>query len=128
MNIRVMTKRPSAITMLGENSILCADKFGDVFSLPLISTQEEDEIAAKEVISASIPKTYTPAATELTVHSLKNRKILEIQQRMAKENAPIKPKEQMLFAHKLLLGHISMTTAILAPELSSEQGRTKQYI
>ncbi len=80
-----MSKRPSCLA-LTEDTIFCADKFGDVYSLPLLPTEEEDE-AAKQATLAAISKPIAPAASESTVHSQGNLKKLE-QQRKNMQNRP----------------------------------------
>jgi tRNA (guanine-N(7)-)-methyltransferase subunit TRM82 len=120
-----MSKRPSCLVLI-EDIIICADKFGDVYSLPLFPTAEEDEIA-KQAALAVTSKPMSPSASELTVHSQANRKILQ-QQRKAKENPQMNNKEQMLFAHKLLLGHVSMATSLLVQDIKSDNRGKKRYI
>jgi tRNA (guanine-N(7)-)-methyltransferase subunit TRM82 len=119
-----MTKRPSAITLIDHGrTIASADKFGDVYSLPLLPTAEEDA-AAKEVFLQNA-KSLRVMATETTVHSKANMKSLEFQRKQAKENKPAKIKDTMEFAHSFLLGHISMITDIVATELPTEKYGSK---
>lgn len=111
---RSMPKRPCAITLTADNStILCADKFGDVYALPLLPSPEEAEVLPKpatEAAEATPQKTFIPAATPLTVHSGRNRKALEAQLKQATQQ--MKTKEPLKFKHELLLGHVSMLTDI----------------
>jgi tRNA (guanine-N(7)-)-methyltransferase subunit TRM82 len=109
-----MTRRPCAISVTADDStILCADKFGDVYALPLIPDPEEErKEATPEVNEAVTEPVYVPSATVLTVHSGRNRKVLEEQLKQSKK-APKKPKEGPSFKHELLLGHVSMLTDIL---------------
>jgi tRNA (guanine-N(7)-)-methyltransferase subunit TRM82 len=130
-----MPKRPCAIALASDGKlIIAADKFGDVYSLPLLPTPEEDEAARLAVKPA--PKAFAPTATDLTVHSRANRKALESQLKHAKENpqtgtkdAP-KIKEPLAFAHELLLGHVSMLTDVVIAELPAGNGeqKTRKYI
>jgi tRNA (guanine-N(7)-)-methyltransferase subunit TRM82 len=110
-----MARRPSAISIIPDDStILCADKFGDVYALPLIPppgdgrqgtiSGEKDETVEE--------KPYVPAASLLTVHSGRNRKVLEEQLKQGNKG-PKRPKETPSFKHELLLGHVSMLTDIL---------------
>jgi tRNA (guanine-N(7)-)-methyltransferase subunit TRM82 len=120
-----MPKRPCAITMSPDSkTIFSADKFGDVYTLPLVPTAEEDEAAREAAKSSS--KTWSPAATELTVHSKANLNSLKNQLKQAKENPSVKTKEPLQFAHKLILGHVSMLTDIVISNPSITDG--KQYI
>jgi tRNA (guanine-N(7)-)-methyltransferase subunit TRM82 len=126
-----MPKRPCAIAFTpDEQEILSADKFGDVYSLPLlVDPEREAEFLAAQKAAAEA-KQYVPAATELTVHSKANRKALETQLLQAKEKAAKAPKESFAFSHKLLLGHVSMLTDMLVTTLrhSEDDERTRTYI
>lgn len=111
-----MARRPSSITLNGdETTILVADKFGDVYSVPLIHSQEEDLAFAAE---SKDEKKFTPSATLLTVHSGRNRKTLEEQLKQA-EKGPRQVKETPKFKHELLLGHVSMLTDIASATIGS---------
>ena len=109
-----MPKRPCAIALTAdESTIISADKFGDVYSLPLLVS----ETMNLESIKPSTPtsespsaKPYISAANHLTVHSQRNRKALENQKKQSKK--PVEKLEPM-FEHKLLLGHVSMLTDIV---------------
>lgn len=94
------------------STIICADKFGDVYSLPLlISTplpgKTKETTPAGE--SPAPTKVFVPSANDKTVHSQRNLKALENQLRA--ENKP-SPKDAPIFEHTLLLGHVSMLTCI----------------
>lgn len=108
---RCMPKRPCAILVTPDNStILCGDKFGDVYSLPL----EYRELPQETVTSNASPapaaseRVYNPSATNLTVHTARNRKALEEQLRRKGQSSNV--KEPLKFEHQLLLGHVSMLT------------------
>ncbi|KAI0508373.1 hypothetical protein F5B22DRAFT_621010 [Xylaria bambusicola] len=117
---RAMPKRPCSLTLTADGqTILSADKFGDVYALPLIAQSEE-------VISASTPAPVTPeplrGANVLTVHSQRNRRALEDQQRQREANAKRDlPKDGPQFAHEVLLGHVSLLTCVLTAK--DAQGR-----
>ncbi|KAG9246592.1 guanine-N(7)--methyltransferase subunit trm82 [Calycina marina] len=110
---RTMPKRPCGLAITDDSStIISADKFGDVFSLPLVF--QETPIPSKN--ETPVPATteadsvlFTPAANHLTVHSVRNRKALENQKRQAKPKPDSSGPE---FEHKLLLGHVSMLTDV----------------
>ncbi|KAF2675089.1 hypothetical protein BT63DRAFT_450069 [Microthyrium microscopicum] len=134
---RCMAKRPSAITLTNEgNMILCADKFGDAYSLPLLPTPEQDEAARQAAVNIAKPR--EPAASETTVHSKANRRALEYQRKQAeektKDNAQekdhLKLKETLLFAHDLLLGHVAMVIDIIAAQKPpvKEGQRPRSYV
>ena len=106
-----MSRRPCSIALtLDDSTILCADKFGDVYALPLIPSPADEPGGASK---AEVPEQdYKPAATALTVHSGRNRKTLEEQLKQKGKGAP-KSKEAATFEHELLLGHVSMLTDIV---------------
>ncbi|KAF1999494.1 tRNA methyltransferas-like protein [Amniculicola lignicola CBS 123094] len=111
---RCMARRPCALAITSDDStILCADKFGDVYSLPLQYTPEDDmtETPIPEESETPAEKDYKPAASVLTVHSGRNRKVLEEQMKQASKGVK-KSKEPLKFKHELLLGHVSMLTDI----------------
>ena len=111
---RCMPKRPCAILVTPDNkTILCGDKFGDVYSLPLIPQVSQDTDSAQDVakISEALPKAYVPTASNLTVHTARNRRALESQLRQ--KDLQAKTKEALKFDHQLLLGHVSMLTDVL---------------
>ena len=108
-----MPKRPSVIRVTPDDStILCADKFGDVYSLPLIPLPEDDaqdgNAAKAAQQSPAPPQRNVIAANELTVHSARNRRALECQ--LKQVDTWVKTKEPVTFKHELLLGHVSMIT------------------
>lgn len=126
---RCMPKRPCAVLVTPDNkTILCGDKFGDVYSLPLLPKAPEDkgdgDDAAKtqEAVPA---KAYTPTATNLTVHTARNRRALESQLRQKDLHA--KSKEPLKFEHQLLLGHVSMLTDVLLTTYTTD-GNSRQLI
>lgn len=123
--LRCMPKRPCAVLVTSDNStILCGDKFGDVYSLPLLPEETAEEKAENEVAEpeeSADTKEYVPTATNLTVHTAKNRRALENQ--MKQKGLKAKTKEPLKFEHKLLLGHVSMLTDVLfaSPEGEAER-------
>jgi tRNA (guanine-N(7)-)-methyltransferase subunit TRM82 len=111
-----MPKRPSALTITEDNTtILSADKFGDVYSLPLIPSPTQE---ASRATSQNPEKPYKPSANELTIHSQRNRKALENQKR---QNKPKPQKSEPEFEQTLLLGHVSLLTDV---KLAKSGGRT----
>ncbi|MCJ1270810.1 tRNA (guanine-N(7)-)-methyltransferase non-catalytic subunit trm82 [Lobaria immixta] len=132
---RLMPKRPCAVILTpDEKTILCADKFGDVYSLPLImsSSQEHniltngchDQPSVDE--RKSLPR--VPAATSRTVHTRRNQEALRNQQ---KETNTVAKKKTLDFRHKLLLGHVSLLTDLACVHLVDETlppPRQRSYI
>jgi tRNA (guanine-N(7)-)-methyltransferase subunit TRM82 len=113
-----MTRRPCSITLTSDDAtILCADKFGDVYSLPLLPSPdyEPPEVPVVEPEQEA----FAPSATVLTVHSGRNRKTLEEQLKQQASKGPAPPKDVMKFEHKLLLGHVSMLTDIVNAQADS---------
>ena len=113
-----MQKRPCAITILYDGkTILSADKFGDVYSLPLIPSptdgNKDDGTPAPTSRSAtpSTPQPFKPQANEFTVHTKRNLRALENQKLGLQTKAPDQSTKPQ-FEHTLLLGHVSMLTAI----------------
>ncbi|KPM44697.1 hypothetical protein AK830_g1831 [Neonectria ditissima] len=119
---RTMPKRPSSVAIAPDSQIICADKFGDVYALPLIETAH----------SPSTPKPSTPVAVAFkptaklqantkTVHSQRNLRALNNQQRQielatrSKTDADVKT-EAPDFELTLLLGHVSMLTSLVLGE------------
>lgn len=107
-------------------TILCGDKFGDVYALPLFPSAGDRANGHVEVKPEpeAINERYKPSASELTVHSGRNRKALEMQM---KHKAQAKTKEPLKFQHELLLGHVSMLTDIAFADTMVESKR-RQYV
>ena len=115
----IMPKRPCAIAIsVDDSTIISADKFGDVYSLPVLIPEITDEILkpATPTPESSSGKPFIPAANALTVHSQRNRKALENQKRQS--NRPAE-KTEPVFEHKLLLGHVSMLTDVALATLGN---------
>jgi len=121
MKHRAMPKRPCALAITHDNStIISADKFGDVYSLPLIPPETSESPRSTINTPETLGKTFTPAANELTIHSQRNRKALENQRRQMNKSSE---KSEPMFEHKLLLGHVSMLTDMALVTL-----RSRNYI
>jgi tRNA (guanine-N(7)-)-methyltransferase subunit TRM82 len=105
-------------------TIISADKFGDVYSLPLIPTESKDSVTllADAVSTPSTPQPFRSQASALTVHTKRNLRALENQRQQSKMPPP--PPAWSLFEHDILLGHVSMLTAVALG--TSATG--KQYI
>ncbi|KAH4018298.1 tRNA methyltransferase non-catalytic subunit TRM82 [Parastagonospora nodorum] len=117
---RCMSRRPSAIKLTSDDStILCADKFGDVYALPLLPSPEDEQVEAPAPALPLEEKDFTPSATVFTVHSGRNRRTLE-EQLKQKAKGPAKPKEAITFRHDLLLGHVSMLTDLAFAKIGNK--------
>jgi len=122
-----MPKRPCAIILSSDDrTIISADKFGDVYSLPLISSPSSSTTPLPTTTStpepSATPKLFTPSANELTIHSQRNLKALANQRRQKGNNpAPERPT----FAGTLLLGHVSMLTDLI---LGHSHEGNREYI
>jgi tRNA (guanine-N(7)-)-methyltransferase subunit TRM82 len=116
-----MPKRPSDMALTADNStILIADKFGDVYAIPLVPSAETLEPSNGDAAAAAAAETAPKAAAKppvskganaMVVHSQRNLKALEDQKRQ-RQNPPPERKEGPAFTHELLLGHVSMLTAV----------------
>ncbi|RDL34641.1 uncharacterized protein BP5553_07769 [Venustampulla echinocandica] len=113
---RAMPKRPSSLAITDDSwTIISADKFGDVYSLPLLPSEVTPQAQATRASSMASERPYKPAANELTIHSQRNRKALENQRRHGNA-AP--EKIAPTFECNLLLGHVSMLTDLLVVTLN----------
>ncbi|KAI8965962.1 hypothetical protein F5Y11DRAFT_310954 [Daldinia sp. FL1419] len=112
---RVMPKRPSSIAITPDgNTILSADKFGDVYALPLIPTSTPEEPSTPSTPSSSVPApSHKPAANRLTVHSQRNLRALEEQERILASRKDEPAKEAQGAKYEPILGHVSMLTALV---------------
>lgn len=119
-----MPKRPIDLAIGPDNTIIAADKFGDVYTLPLIFDPAAP-ITKSTSIATPAPQAK-PSATTLTVHSKRNRIALEAQLQMyeaQKTNGGNKESTDPgapMFEMDLILGHVSMLTAV---ELVESDGR-----
>ncbi|KAL9129401.1 MAG: hypothetical protein Q9217_002132 [Psora testacea] len=128
-----MPKKPFAIAITPDDlTILCADKFGDVYALPLLgqtheahtpNEEAEDENRSKAQDGATEP--FIPSATSLTVHTKRNRDALRQQQNMTKRKPQ---KRHTAFKLQLILGHVSLLTDIACASLKSHADTLREYI
>ncbi|KAL2017489.1 hypothetical protein VTK56DRAFT_2031 [Thermocarpiscus australiensis] len=133
---RAMPKRPCALALTRDNrTILSADKFGDVYALPLIpssSPPPSDNTPLPKSRSATpAPGPLKPQANELTVHTKRNLKALEDQKLSLTRKAAQDQQQQQQrpqFEHTLLLGHVSMLTAICVGTERTSDNREREYI
>ena len=117
---RCAPKRPCAIALTQDNAtIVYADKFGDVYSMPLI----EESKPSKHTIAIPQPaepveaaKKFVPEADETTVHTLRNQRALQNQ---LKSTNAVSEKTEPDFTLELLLGHVSMLTDLALIERDS---------
>lgn len=123
---RSMPKRICGIVLTpDERDILVGDKFGDVYLLPLHPTEDfVPKKAEPDQPQSLLQRTFSPSASELTVHTKGNLEALR-QQRKQKVVQP--KKEGPNFQLKLLLGHVSTLTDVAIAEIQDGLKR-KQYI
>ena len=123
-----MPKRPSSVIITPDNkTILCADKFGDIYSLPLLGQTYEPPQGINETTNKaeSAPKAFVPSATVLTVHSKRNRDALKQQQNLTQK----KPEKcSLAFDHQLLLGHVSLLTDVTCASSKTQSAKVRNYI
>ncbi|KAF4123562.1 tRNA (guanine-N(7)-)-methyltransferase subunit TRM82 [Geosmithia morbida] len=141
---RAMPKRPSAVVVApgangdDDTQILCADKFGDVYSLPLVPAAGAPGAAVTRPAARPLRQ---PAANALTVHSKRNLEALRDQQKQLElDRARLleaKDKEAEgssgssggadgkrptpTFEMTLQLGHVSMLTDLVVAQ--DDKGR-----
>ena len=131
-----MPKRPCAVALTSDNStILCGDKFGDVYSLPLLGKSYEDTLDVSKEKSENMnghtesdKAPFLPAASLRTVHTKKNQEALRNQQKQTN----LKKEQKVLrFDHELLLGHVSLLTDLVCVELDGDgslSAKRREYI
>lgn len=130
---RTMPKRPSSVAIGPDSQIICADKFGDVYALPLLeaTSSAADKSSQSSLnpsssvslaVSKPTPKSQ-PAANATTVHSRRNLRALANQQqqmelatRSKADPASAAKPEGHGFELTLLLGHVSMLTSLVLGE------------
>ncbi|KAL6908467.1 hypothetical protein GGI43DRAFT_144623 [Trichoderma evansii] len=121
---RTMPKRPSAVAIGPDSQIICADKFGDVYALPLVIPADGSRTSASlSALPMPSKKAFKPTANPLTVHSKGNRLALLNQIKQAEllgESKDATAAEGPEFELNLLLGHVSMLTALV---LGEKEGR-----
>ena len=130
----MLPKRPCSISLTPDDlNILCADKFGDVYALPLLGLASEQkrpnssmlDAAREQIEPAESEEPFFPSASSLTVHTKRNRNALRQQQKMSKKKPQ---KAPITFEHHLLLGHVSLLTHVVCTSLESPAGKTRSYI
>lgn len=121
LSSRPMPKKSCAISLShDEKTILTADKFGDVYALPLHPTAAYQRKTATPQPDVG----FKPSASELTVHTKGNLEALKQQQLQKQKHAR---KEGPDFEHKLLLGHVSLLTD-LAIATGEVNGKDRPFL
>jgi tRNA (guanine-N(7)-)-methyltransferase subunit TRM82 len=131
-----MPKRPCALALTADNrTILSADKFGDVYALPLIPSNSpstsplppqnlnRSRSSLTPTPSPGTAAALKPQANELTVHTKRNLIALENQKKSLSRKSAEQQSQSSgatpSFEHALLLGHVSMLTAICVATLTT---------
>lgn len=118
-----MPKKCCAIILTrDERTILTADKFGDVYAIPL---HPSPNYKPKTEITQPV-EIYKPSATELTVHTKGNLDALRQQQLQQQKQRQAK-KEGPTFEYKLLLGHVSLLTDLVTAQ-GMVDGKTRSFV
>ncbi|KAK5944120.1 tRNA (guanine-N(7)-)-methyltransferase non-catalytic subunit trm82 [Knufia obscura] len=121
LSSRSLPKKSCAITLShDEKTILAADKFGDVYAVPLLPTTDYQ----RKTLTPQLDKGFKPSASELTVHTKGNLDALKQQQLQKQKHAR---KEGPDFEHKLVLGHVSLLTD-LAIATGEVEGKDRPFI
>ncbi|KAJ5473225.1 hypothetical protein N7475_002791 [Penicillium sp. IBT 31633x] len=109
LSARTMPKKLSSLTLTpDENNILCSDKFGDVYTFPVIPSGDYVKVQPQA-------KPYEPSATNLTVHTKRNLESLEQQMRQAALSKTNQEERVVLnFEHQLIIGHVSLLTDLIS--------------
>ncbi|KAI4117813.1 MAG: hypothetical protein LQ345_002035 [Seirophora villosa] len=106
-----------------EKTILCGDKYGDVYALPLNPAENDTGHVSQsgaepdEEHEAQATGSF-PSASTRTVHTLRNRQALKHQLDSANKKPP--PKT-LAFNHQLLLGHVSLLTDVKCIAVAGEE-------
>ncbi|KAK5099862.1 tRNA (guanine-N(7)-)-methyltransferase non-catalytic subunit trm82 [Lithohypha guttulata] len=120
-SLRSMPKKSCAIILSpDEQIILTADKFGDVYSLPLHPRADYQ----RKVEQPQPDGLFEPSASALTVHTKRNLDALKQQQKQKQKQGR---KEGPDFEHKLLLGHVSLLTDLVVAQ-GSVGGKLRPFI
>ncbi|KAJ6101945.1 hypothetical protein N7486_004372 [Penicillium sp. IBT 16267x] len=112
LSSRMMPKRPSALALTPDGqTILCGDKFGDVYSLPLIPGEYVRRVVEQPAI---------PSATSLTVHTKGNLRTLEMQRLQAEKKAQTAKHDTaaLNFEHHNIIGHVSVLSDLISVSVS----------
>lgn len=118
---RSMPKRLCSITITpDERTIVAADKFGDVYAIPLMPTADHDPGRSQTTQKAK----FEPSASEFTVHTKGNLEALRQQRQQKKAN---ERKEGLAFQHRLLLGHVSLLTDVVMAQ-SVVGSKTRNFV
>ncbi|KAF4968133.1 hypothetical protein FSARC_4408 [Fusarium sarcochroum] len=118
---RALPKRPSDVVIGPDSQIVVADKFGDVYALPLLFDPASQNATPQPSTPVPTKAAYKPSANTTTVHSKRNLRALQEQQRQmelatrTKTGSNAKSAEPS-FEITLLLGHVSMLTALAIGE------------
>jgi tRNA (guanine-N(7)-)-methyltransferase subunit TRM82 len=113
------------ILTVDQQTILCADKFGDVYAFQMHSPPVQRDEGGEAIAIESKPKQSDearskPSASELTVHTKKNRETLRNQLMQSKLNDKGNKKRRV--EYKPILGHVSLLTDVASTTIDSDTG------
>lgn len=115
-----MPKRPCSVLLSpDEKLILSADKFGDVYTLPLIPSSDipapdgqNSPASSHSTPAPPAQKVWKPQATSTTVHSQRNLQSLRQQEMQAAKNKDKSTSDKPTFELTLIIGHVSLLTSM----------------
>ncbi|KAL8672501.1 MAG: hypothetical protein Q9168_003039 [Polycauliona sp. 1 TL-2023] len=117
-----MPKRPCAISFTPDQAtIICGDKFGDVYALPLVCSESRLDVQSHSKIDATAQERhitedpFLPSATLRTVHTQRNQEALRHQQNLKNTKSA---KSAVEFERELLFGHVSLLTDLVCVSIS----------
>ncbi|KAL8996450.1 MAG: hypothetical protein Q9169_004044 [Polycauliona sp. 2 TL-2023] len=130
-----MPKRPCAIAFTPDQAtIICGDKFGDVYALPLLCSDSRNaHLSHSKTLEVAqeghaTEDQFVPSATLRTVHTQRNQVALRHQQSQKNQKAA---KSTIDFERELLFGHVSLLTDLLClsiPRTTFADSRDRTYI
>ncbi|KAF8456240.1 hypothetical protein BGX38DRAFT_1163465 [Terfezia claveryi] len=109
--------------------IICGDKFGDVYSLPLIHNLEDSEIPTPAPATESVqngssatpePERKAPRDTGIITTARNKRAARKATEMKSRNSIANLQAKELQFKHKLLLGHISLLLDVVPVTIQVE--------
>jgi hypothetical protein len=144
---RTMPKRVCALTVSPRGrKLLVGDKFGDVYEIPVwpaalppdssaVSVGEKNNTAQQQQQDAAPQPSFTPSASETTVHTKRNLLALKQQQQLKLAASSSKKSKDATgggggaglgFQGRCILGHVSLLTDVAVARISSSTSGGEQ--